>query len=87
MDEETHHPANPGPGPRPDPGPGSRPGPDPDLGPDCVTCARCGTGAEGADPPPTWLCSVENGRREYICDNCAPEHIRAIESRLDSSWW
>ncbi|MFE5244482.1 MULTISPECIES: hypothetical protein [unclassified Streptomyces] len=52
-----------------------------------MKCARCGTGAEGEDPPPTWLCSVENGRREYVCDNCAREHIRAIESRLDSSWW
>jgi hypothetical protein len=50
-----------------------------------VTCARCGTAADGT--PPTWTCSVENGSRRYFCDDCARANIRAIESRLDSSWW
>ncbi|GAA0470481.1 hypothetical protein GCM10009544_35730 [Streptomyces stramineus] len=50
-----------------------------------ITCARCGTTADGA--PPTWICSVENGSRRYFCDDCARANIRAIESRLDSSWW
>ncbi|MEV3928151.1 MULTISPECIES: hypothetical protein [unclassified Streptomyces] len=52
-----------------------------------VTCARCGTVADADAPPPTWLCSVENGRRHYVCDVCARTHIRAIEGRLDSDWW
>ncbi|RSS61516.1 hypothetical protein [Streptomyces sp. WAC06614] len=51
-----------------------------------VVCARCGTPApEG--PPPTWTCSVENGARQYFCVDCARANLRAIEGRLDSSWW
>ncbi|HEY9438509.1 MAG TPA: hypothetical protein VIS29_07625 [Streptomyces sp.] len=57
----------------------------PDAGP--VVCARCGTAAEGGMVPATWICSVENSRREYFCDDCARTHLRAIESRLDSAWW
>ncbi|WKX72471.1 hypothetical protein ACQUSR_10750 [Streptomyces sp. P1-3] len=50
-----------------------------------VTCARCGAVAEGM--PLNWTCSVENRRRCYFCVDCARDNIRAIESRLDSSWW
>jgi transposase len=50
-----------------------------------TTCARCGTTHQGL--PLTWTCSVENGRRAYLCDHCAREHLRAIESRLDPAWW
>ncbi|MDX2732118.1 MULTISPECIES: hypothetical protein [Streptomyces] len=67
MNEETHHPAQ----------PGGR----------VVVCARCDTAADSEYAPPTWVCSVENGRRQYFCDNCARSHIRAIEGRLDSPWW
>ncbi len=49
-------------------------------------CARCGTPADGP-PPATWTCSVENGVREYFCDACSRENLRAIEGRLDSAWW
>ncbi|MGW4745141.1 hypothetical protein ACWEPR_10155 [Streptomyces sp. NPDC004290] len=50
-----------------------------------VSCAHCG---RTADPlPMTWTCSVENGRREYFCEECARANLRAIEGRLDSSWW
>ncbi|MER5616755.1 hypothetical protein [Streptomyces sp. NPDC002215] len=52
-----------------------------------VTCALCGTSADGDTAPPTWICSVEDGRRQYFCDECARTNIRAIESRLDSAWW
>ncbi|MEV6991341.1 hypothetical protein AB0N87_19270 [Streptomyces sp. NPDC093228] len=48
-------------------------------------CARCGTRADG--PRLTWTCSVENGVRQYFCDNCARDNIRAIEGRLGSAWW
>ncbi|MFD4031763.1 hypothetical protein ACFWVP_14870 [Streptomyces sp. NPDC058637] len=52
-----------------------------------VACARCGATAEGDIAPPDWICSVENGRRQYFCETCSRTHIRAIESRLDSAWW
>ncbi|MFC7914640.1 hypothetical protein [Streptomyces sp. NPDC057386] len=48
-------------------------------------CARCGTETDSI--PPTWTCSVENGTCRYFCDRCSRENLRAIESRLDSSWW
>ncbi|MFJ8030476.1 hypothetical protein [Streptomyces sp. NPDC096032] len=51
-----------------------------------VLCARCGTLADGPEPV-TWTCSVENGVRQYFCDTCSRENLRAIEGRLDSSWW
>ncbi|MFH8571629.1 hypothetical protein [Streptomyces sp. NPDC017993] len=57
----------------------------PELSAESMVCARCGAVAEGA--PPTWTCSVENGERRYFCDGCARENIRAIEGRLDSTWW
>ncbi|WP_199549629.1 hypothetical protein [Streptomyces sp. N35] len=50
-----------------------------------LVCAPCGTTADS--PRPTWTCSVENGCRRYFCDDCSREHLRAIEGRLDSSWW
>nr|WP_106959987.1 hypothetical protein [Streptomyces purpureus] len=50
-----------------------------------IACARCGRVADTL--PVTWTCSVENGRREYFCEACARANIRAIEGRLDSSWW
>ncbi|MFI6285326.1 hypothetical protein ACIBCM_11300 [Streptomyces sp. NPDC051018] len=50
-----------------------------------IVCSLCQKVAEG--PPPTWTCSMENGSRRYLCDDCARANIRAIESRLDSSWW
>ncbi|MGW8378659.1 hypothetical protein [Streptomyces sp. ODS28] len=52
---------------------------------DKTVCARCGTTAER--PPVTWVCSVENGARRYFCEHCSRANIRAIEGRLDSSWW
>ncbi|MER6344145.1 hypothetical protein ACWC10_32600 [Streptomyces sp. NPDC001595] len=50
-----------------------------------IVCARCGTPADG--PRPTWTCSVENGVRQYFCDTCSRQNLRAIEGRLDSAWW
>ncbi|MEU0007680.1 hypothetical protein ABZ079_26195 [Streptomyces sp. NPDC006314] len=51
-----------------------------------LVCARCGTPAD-VPQPATWTCSVENGIRQYFCDTCSRESLRAIEGRLDSSWW
>ncbi|AZM91062.1 MULTISPECIES: hypothetical protein [Streptomyces] len=52
-----------------------------------VVCARCGARSPEGGPPPTWTCSVENGTRQYFCVDCARANLRAIEGRLDSSWW
>ena len=52
-----------------------------------VTCALCGKAAPGEQPPLTWMTSVENGRSRVFCDACSREHLRAIESKLDSEWW
>jgi hypothetical protein len=52
-----------------------------------------GTDTSGGDRstpdevPMTWMTSVENGRRRVYCDRCSREHLRAIESKLDSEWW
>lgn len=42
---------------------------------------------EGTPPPLTWSTAVENGRTRYFCAACSREHLRAIESKLDSAWW
>jgi hypothetical protein len=52
-----------------------------------VTCDFCGTVSETDDPPLTWTTSVELGRTKYFCDRCSREHLRAMESKLDSEWW
>ncbi|MET9916577.1 hypothetical protein ACFV1C_29970 [Streptomyces sp. NPDC059605] len=75
MDEETHHPIQ---------QPAQQSARSDET---TVVCALCGASADSGSTPPTWICSVENGRRQYFCDQCARTHIRAIESRLDSSWW
>ncbi|MYU33430.1 hypothetical protein GTW52_09955 [Streptomyces sp. SID8358] len=50
-------------------------------------CVRCGRAADDDTAPATWVCSVEGGRRQYLCEGCARAHIRAIEGRLDSDRW
>jgi hypothetical protein len=52
-----------------------------------TTCAFCGTVAPGDELPLTWTSAVENGRTRVFCDRCSREHLRAIESKLDSEWW
>jgi hypothetical protein len=65
-----------------------------------VVCDFCGTQApmpvEGDDVdrvgtpdevPLTWVTSMENGKRKVYCEHCAREHLRSIESKLDSEWW
>ena len=51
-----------------------------------ATCDFCGTSVEG-DAPLTWTAAVENGRSRLFCDTCSREHLRAMESKLDSEWW
>jgi hypothetical protein len=51
-----------------------------------TTCDFCGRQAED-DLPLTWTTAVENGRKRVFCDTCSREHLRAMESKLDSEWW
>jgi hypothetical protein len=37
--------------------------------------------------PLTWVTSIENGRRRVYCERCSRDHLRSIESKLDSEWW
>lgn len=30
---------------------------------------------------------MEHGVRRFFCDTCSRENLRAIEGRLDTSWW
>ena len=52
-----------------------------------AVCAFCGEVSEGEDPPLTWTLAVERGRTQYFCDACSRQHLRAMESKLDSEWW
>jgi len=52
-----------------------------------VACAFCGKAADEDPPPLTWTSAVENGRARWFCDTCSREHLRAMESKLDSEWW
>lgn len=52
-----------------------------------TTCDFCGHQADGDDPPLTWSTAVENGQRKVFCETCSREHLRAMESKLDSEWW
>jgi hypothetical protein len=52
-----------------------------------VSCARCGVSAAGDDPPMEWVSSVDAGRTQYFCGQCARDSLLAIEARLDPAWW
>ena len=52
-----------------------------------VTCSFCGAVSETDDPPLTWTSAVERGRTVYFCDCCSRDHLRSMESKLDSEWW
>jgi hypothetical protein len=60
---------------------------EPTQGP--VTCNWCGTSADTL--PLTWTRSVEQTgattTTRLLCDRCSREHLRSIESKLDSTWW
>jgi hypothetical protein len=52
------------------------------------TCDFCGKQAEDDDAATlTWTTAVERGRQRTYCDTCSRDHLRAMESKLDSEWW
>ena len=51
-------------------------------------CERPDDAAGMSDEVPfTWVTSMENGKRRVYCDRCCRDHLRSIESKLDSEWW
>jgi hypothetical protein len=51
-----------------------------------VSCSMCGTTVE--QPPMTWMLETDRRRGPvWVCDTCARDHLRAIESKLDQAWW
>jgi hypothetical protein len=52
-----------------------------------TTCAFCGAVEESTDPPLTWTSATERGRTVWFCAGCSREHLRSMESKLDSEWW
>lgn len=56
-----------------------------------ATCSFCGKASDPEDPdsppPLTWVTSVENGNPRVYCEACSRDHLRSIESKLDSEWW
>lgn len=52
-----------------------------------VTCAFCGSQTSAHTPPLTWTSAVEQGKQKWFCDTCSREHLRAMESKLDSESW
>ncbi|MGH3472901.1 MAG: hypothetical protein ACRDPG_12775 [Nocardioidaceae bacterium] len=63
---------------------------DDDKGPAApVSCSLCGVSPPGGSDqvPITWVTSMENGVHRVFCAQCAREHVRSIESKLDSEWW
>lgn len=59
----------------------------PRVSPVPTTCAFCGVTAPEDLIPLTWTTASENGRDRAFCDKCSREHLRAMESKLDSEWW
>jgi hypothetical protein len=53
------------------------------------TCSACGTTVDVPDGevPFGWTIEREDGRMELLCPVCTRDHVRAIEGKLDRSWW
>ena len=49
-------------------------------------CRQCGKPASG----PTelgWVVDATPRGTVYTCPDCARQHLRAIEAKLDQEWW
>jgi len=51
------------------------------------TCSFCGRSPREGESTLTWTTAFENGKSRTFCDTCSREHLRAMESKLDSEWW
>lgn len=52
-----------------------------------LVCDYCGRTESDPLALLTWTRAVERGRAKAFCDACSREHLRAMESKLDSEWW
>lgn len=53
-----------------------------------VTCSVCGRArVDSSDDALTWVFEVTDGRRSWLCPDCARVHVRDIESKLDRDFW
>jgi len=51
------------------------------------TCAFCGRTESDPGRLLLWTSAVEQGKHKDFCEVCSREHLRAMESKLDSEWW
>ncbi|NYG55261.1 hypothetical protein [Nocardioides perillae] len=67
---------------------GPEAGPEVSPAPGPRTCDFCGAHeADAARAALTWTTATERGRTRSFCPRCSREHLRAMESKLDSEWW
>ncbi|EWT00312.1 hypothetical protein N865_16365 [Intrasporangium oryzae NRRL B-24470] len=53
-----------------------------------LVCSTCGaTPDDEGRARLTWSRGTESGRTVWTCERCSREHVRAIEGKLDPSWW
>jgi hypothetical protein len=52
-----------------------------------VSCDNCGTSTPDDLPPLTWSLGMESGRVRRYCDRCTRTHVRAVEGKLDPTYW
>ena len=57
------------------------------LGWTVVTCSFCGTVVESDDPPITWTVGDRERQAALVLRRLLAQHLRAMESKLDSEWW
>jgi hypothetical protein len=51
-----------------------------------TSCSMCGITV--LERPMTWMLEADaRGGPNWVCDGCARQNLRAIESKLDRSWW
>jgi hypothetical protein len=53
-----------------------------------VACQLCGRTADSeAEPPLTWVLDTDGEHRRWTCPECARNHLRAMEAKLEPEWW
>ncbi|HET9650326.1 MAG TPA: hypothetical protein VFP34_19125 [Microlunatus sp.] len=65
-------------------------GPSNDLPVACTGCGRApamGDAVGVSGVPWTWSVAHDGDRVTVLCTDCAREHARSIEAKLDTEWW
>ena len=52
-----------------------------------AVCDHCGAVSESPEPPLTWSLSLERGQVKRFCEQCTRENLRAMEGKLDRTYW